>query len=433
MKMDLSSQQELIKKYQWAGKVRLICFTILFLFLLAMKAVGGYTYLNSAVLSLIFIEALLNRPYSLFLRKVDLYRFQFYQMFTDIIAISWLIYYLGGIEAPVVNLSYYVVILWAGVVSDDLAVFFAVVASAVLFSAVVVMAHFGILPRVTYFDYKMPMPQMLSLLLGNISFLFAFGYFSARSSKIARLLERKKGEEHLRHTHKFLAAGTLIGAIAHDIVNYLITVRAIASVLIEKAQSAAGTGQGQEQEKMLEGLKRIETAEKKSSELLAKLMQFSQKPKEKILPLDIHKVIDDALELTAPMMKMADVAVERVYSAGLAPIAADKDELQEVFVALILNSVDAIVKKGVIGIRTSALAGNSGVEVLFSDTGSGISRENLEKIGEPFFTTKTPDKGVGMGLAIAYEVIARHKGSIAVQGSSGRGTTFVIHLPAALG
>ncbi|MBI5872857.1 MAG: hypothetical protein HZB36_01780 [Candidatus Omnitrophica bacterium] len=426
--MNISSQQELIKKYQWAGKVRLICFTILFLFLLAMKAVGGYTYLNSAVLSLIFVEALLNRPYSFILKKVDIYRFQFYQMFTDIIAISWLIYYLGGIEAPVVNLSYYVVILWAGVVSDDLAVFFAVVASAVLFSAVVVLAHFGILPSVSYFDYKMPRAQMFSLLLGNVSFLFAFGYFSARSSKIARLLERKKQEEHLRHTHKFLAAGTLIGAIAHDIVNHLITVRAFANVLIEKLQNA---GTGQEQGKLIEGLKRIEEAEKKSSELLAKLMQFSQKPKEKILPMDIHKIIDDALELTSPMMKMADVGVTRLYDISLPLISADKDEMQEVFVALVLNSVDAITKKGVITIKTNALSGGAGVEVLFSDTGSGISRENLEKIGEPFFTTKTPDKGVGMGLAIAYEVIARHKGKISIQDTSVGGTTFIIQIPAA--
>ncbi len=426
--MDLSSKGELIKKYQWAGKVRFICFSILFLFLLAMKAVGGYTYLNSAVLSLIFVEALLNRPYPIFLKKVDLYRFQFYQMSTDIIAISWLIYYLGGIEAPVVNLAYYVVILWAGVVSDDLAVFFSVVASAGLFSAVVVLAHFGILPRVTYFNYEMPTAQMFSLLLGNVAFLFAFGYFSARSSKIARLLERRKQEEHLRHTHKFLAAGTLIGAIAHDIVNHLITVRAFASVMIDKTKAEAlDAGQ----EKLLEGLKRIEEAEKKSSELLAKLLQFSQKPKEKILPADVHKIIDEALQLTSPMMKMADVSVERIFASGLPEVAVDKDEIQEVFVALLLNSVDSIVKKGLIKITTRVLSNPAGVEVLFADTGSGIKVENLERIGEPFFTTKTPDKGVGMGLAIAYEVIARHKGRIGIQSTSASGTTFFIQLPAA--
>ncbi len=428
MQLDTAAREELIKKYQWAGKVRFICFSILFLFLLAMKAVGGYSYLNSAIISLILVEALLNRPYLFFINKVDLYRFQFYQMMTDIIAISWVIYYLGGIEAPVVNLAYYVVILWAGVVSDDLAVFFAVMSSAVLFSAVVILPYFGILPRVSFFDYKMPPMQLFSLLLGNIAFLFAFGYFSARSSKITRLLERKKQEEQLRHTHKFLAAGTLVGAIAHDIVNYLITVRAYANVLLEKAES--GAANLPDQDKAVIGLRRIEEAGKNSSQLLAKLLQFSRKPKEKILPADLHKIVDDAIELTGPMMKMADVNAVRSYTPNLPFVAVDKDEIQEVFVALILNSIDAINKKGTITIKTDRTL-EGFVQVIFSDTGSGIKREDLDKIGEPFYTTKTPDKGVGMGLAIAYEVIARHKGKISVQSTIGKGTTFTIYLPVA--
>ncbi len=428
MDIDLNRKQELVKKYQWAGKIRFICFSILFLFLLAMKAVGGYSYLNSAILSLIFVEALINRPYSFLMNRVNLYRFQFYQMITDIIAISWVIYYLGGIEAPVVNLAYYVVILWAGVVSDDLAVFFAVLSSAVLFACVVALPYFGILPRISFFDYKMPPLQLFSLLLGNIAFLFAFGYFSARSSKISRLLERKKQEDHLRHTHKFLAAGTLVGAIAHDIVNYLIVVRAYSSVLLEKAQEAPNMP---DQEKIVNSLKRIEQAGKNSSQLLAKLLQFSRKPKEKILPADINKIIDDALELTGPMVKMADIVVSRLYTPNLPFVAVDKDEMQEVFVALILNSVDALPKKGVITIKTDRTL-NGFVEIVFSDNGVGVKREDLDKIGEPFYTTKTPDKGVGMGLAIAYEVIARQKGKISVQSAPGKGTAFTILLPVAL-
>jgi signal transduction histidine kinase len=425
--MDISFRQDLIKKYQWAGKIRFICFAILFLFLTAMKAVGGYAYLNSVLLILIFVEALLNRPFPFLLKKVDLYRFQFYQMTTDIIAISWVIYYLGGIEAPVVNLAYYVIILWAGVVSDDLAVFFAVFVSAVLFSGVVLLSYFGILPRISFFDYKMPPLQLCSLLLGHISFLFAFGYFSARSSKIARALGRRKQEEHLRHTHKFLAAGTLIGAIAHDIVNQLIRIRAYTNVLLEKM--GPGAPGDPERTRAVESLKHIEEAEKNSTALLAKLLQFSQKPKEKFALADINRVVDDALALTAPLMKMADIGVAKIYGRDLPPISLDKDEIQEVFVALILNSVDAMAKKGVITIRTKISSVRGFIEVVFSDTGTGIQRDHLERIGEPFFTTKTPDKGVGMGLAIAYEVIARHCGRIRVQSVFGEGAVFTIQLP----
>ncbi len=423
--MEESTRQDLIKKYQLAGKIRFLSFTILFLFLLLMKVVGGYSYLNFAVISLIFVEAVLNRPYFFLLKRVDLYRFQFYQMVTDIISISWVLYYMGGIEAPLINLAYYVVILWAGVVSDTLAVFFAVVVSAILFTAVVVLGHFGVLPHITYFDYHMPTPQMYSILLGNISFIFAFGYFSARSSDLTKQLERKKQEDLLRHRRKFLAAGYLVGAIAHDIINHLITIRAYVKILLEKADRL----QDGAKERLTdsEGLKRIEEAEKSSAELLGKLMQFSQNPKEKFRPTDINVVIEDALGLTQPMMKMSDVKIERAFGENLSPILADKDQLQEVFVALILNAIDAITKKGKITVKTQQGVGF--VEVDVSDTGIGIKRENLAKVGEPFFSTKSPEKGLGLGLTIANEIITRHKGKIEVKSAAGQGTTFTMRFP----
>ncbi|OIO36255.1 MAG: hypothetical protein AUJ74_03305 [Candidatus Omnitrophica bacterium CG1_02_44_16] len=423
--MEESARQELIKKYQLAGKIRFLSFTILFLFLLLMKVVGGYFYLNFAVISLIFVEAVLNRPYSFLLKRVDLYRFQFYQMVTDIIAISWVLYYMGGVEAPLINLAYYVVILWAGVVSDTLAVFFAVVVSAVLFTAVVVLGHFGILPRITYFDYHMPTPQMYSILLGNISFLFAFGYFSARSSDLTKLLERKKQEDLLRHRRKFLAAGYLVAAIAHDIINHLITIRAYVKILLERQDKPQMPGE-KARLSDTDGLKRIEEAEKNSAELLEKLLQFSQNPKEKFQPTDINAVIEDALGLTGPIMKMADVKVEKVFAAGLPAIMADKDQLQEVFVIFVLNAIDAIDKKGKITVSTRYCSDDGYIEVAIADTGSGIKREYLDKICDPFFTTKTPDKGLGLGLTIAGEIIARHKGKIDVKSEPGVGTTFTL-------
>jgi signal transduction histidine kinase len=426
--MEESTRQELIKKYQWAGKIRFLSFTILFLFLLLMKVVGGYSYLNFAVISLIFVEAVLNRPYTFLLNRVNLYRFQFYQMVTDIIAISWVLYYMGGIEAPLINLAYYVVILWAGVVSDTLAVFFAVVVSAVLFTAVVVLGHFGVLPRITYFDYHMPAAQMYSILLGNISFLFAFGYFSARSSDLTKLLERKKQEDLLRHRRKFLAAGYLVAAIAHDIINYLITIRAYVKILLERQDKPQPPGE-KERLSDADGLKRIEEAEKNSAELLGKLLQFSQNPKEKFQPTDINAVIEDALGLTGPIMKMSDVKVEKAFAVGLPAVMADKDQLQEVFVIFVLNAIDAIDKKGKIAIRTRFVPDGGYTEVAISDTGIGIKRENIEKIGDPFFTTKSPDKGLGLGLTIANEIIARHKGKVDVKSVAGQGATFTLRFP----
>ena len=422
------TREELIKKYQWAGKIRFLSFSILFLFLLLMKVVGGYSYLNNTVIDLIFIEALLNRPYSFFLKRVNLYRLQFYQMTLDILAISWLIYYMGGIEAPLINMGYYVVILWAGVVSDVLAVFFAVFASSALFACVVVLGHYGILPHISFFDYKMPTPQMYSILLGNISFLFAFGYFSARSSDLTKLLERNKQEELLRHRHKFLAAGYLVAAIAHDITNYLITIRAYVKILSDKIENppAAGTP-----EKLSNAavLKRIEESEQKSTALLDRLMHFSQEPKEKFKPIDVHVIIEDALGLTAPMMRMSDVKLEKLLASSVPLIMADKDQLQEVFVIFILNAIDAMPHKGRLTIKTAFIKATGTVEVSIADTGVGIKREYLDKLSEPFFTTKSPERGIGLGLTIAYGIVAHHRGKINVKSVPGTGTTFMVQLP----
>jgi signal transduction histidine kinase len=394
-----------------------------------MKVVGGYSYLNAALVSLIFVEAVLNQPYNFFLKRVNLYRFQFYQMFVDIVSISWVIYYMGGIEAPIVNIGYYVVILWAGVVSDISAVFFAVVVSVIMYTAVIILGHFGIFPHISHFSYVMPLPHLFSLLLGHVSFLFAFGYFSARSSQLAKQLERRKQEESLRHTHKFLAAGYLVGSIAHDIINHLVAMRAYVEILLEKASSGPA---GDDQRMMVDGLKHIKDAERNSVDLLAKLMQFSQKPKEKFVEVDLHHVIDDALELTLPIRKMADIETVKEFVPQSPMIMGDKDQVQEVFVAMILNAIDAMPKKGKLIIRTLSLLDNELVKVEISDTGVGIKRDQIERISEPFFTTKESGKAIGLGLTIAYGIVARHKGKIEVQSTLGVGTTFTLLFPMAL-
>src|SRR3972149_1433992 len=97
---DNNLRHELIRKYQCAGKIRFVSAMLLFLFLYLMKFIGGYSYLNIFLTALIFVEPPLNQPYKFILDRVDVRRFQFYQMVIDIIAVSWVVYYMGGIEAP---------------------------------------------------------------------------------------------------------------------------------------------------------------------------------------------------------------------------------------------------------------------------------------------------------------------------------------------
>ena len=411
---------ELLKKYRVAGKIRFLSFFLLFLFLLLMRAFGGYSYLNTAFISLILVEAIINQPYAFIIKRVNVHRLKYYQMTTDIIAISWVLYYMGGIEAPIVIIAYYAIILWAGIAFTVPAVFFAVFASSFFFAFIVIFEYFGYLPPVSYYGYQMPAVQMISLLTGNIAFLFAFGYFSAYSSRFIRSLQIKRQEETLRGAHKLMATGHLVGRTAHDLLNVLNNADGYTKILQDQTIDNADRS---------ETLKAIENLHKQSFILVNRLGSFSQENKGALKPIDVHKAIDDALELANPILRYTKIIVEKIFDIRVPLINTNGNELQEAFLVFILNSIDAISKEGKLIIRTDYLEKEETINIVFSDTGIGIKQEDLNKIGEMFFTTKEAGKGSGMGLMTAYAIIKGGKGRIDVESVAGKGTTFSIRLP----
>jgi len=385
-----------------------------------MKWVGGYEYLNTVLMSLILIEALLNQPYDFIVRRVNIYRLQYYQMTVDIIAISWFLYYMGGIDAPVVGIAYYAVILWAGVTSTTHAVFFAVIASAISFSLIVILSHNGILPQVSFYNYKMPDMKMFSLLVGNVSYLFAFGYFSAYSSKVIKLLERKGRDESLRYAHKFSAIDHLIGQTTHDMLGRFNNVKGCADLLLKEDDLTSDES---------ELLNMIMEEQSKGIVLLHRLSKFSRNQDPKFELSDINEIVEDATGLTWPVVKYSNMTIEKIFASDIPSIMAIKDQLQEIFVAMILNALDATVEKGTLTIQTSYHKEENIIEILLSDTGVGIKEEYLKRIEESFFTTKGQQKRLGIGLAISREIILKHKGKLQVKSTEGEGATFTIRLP----
>lgn len=411
---------ELLAKYKLAGKIRFLSFLLLFLFLLLMKTFGGYSYLNGAFIALILIEAVANQPYAFITNRVDVYRFQYFQMATDIIAISWIIYYMGGIEAPIVGIAYYAIILWAGVASSARAVFFAVFTSSFFFSLIVALEYFGYLPSTSHYDYRMPVAQLISLLIGNTAFFFAFGYFSAHSSAVIGSLQRKRREDLLRNTRKLIATGHLMGRTAHDVLNDIASAKGYSMLLLDSAVSDT------DKHKMLDAIQRLHN---KSADAIKRIGRFSQESLQEFRLTDLHQTIEDALKLTHPIVRYSKMAVEKTFGPDVPLIKASGSELEEVFVTFIFNALDAISGEGKLIIKTSYIRDGGIVKVIFSDTGSGISHENLKRLGEPFFTTKDHGEGAGLGLATAYGIIARHNGKIHVESTVGKGTAFAISLP----
>lgn len=418
--IDKYTKEELVKKYRLAGKIRFISFFLLLFFLVLMKYIGGYSYLNTTFIALVCVETILNQPFDFFVNRVNIRRFQYYQMTVDIIAISWIMHYMGGLEAPIVSIAYYAVILWAGVVSTTAAVFFSVIVSVVLFSAIVLLEHFGLIPFVSFYEYKIPTSQMISLLLGNISFMFAFGYFSAHSSKVIKFLQRNRQEESLCNAHKLVATGSLVGYTAHDILNQLSCIKGYADILISEGGLSSYT------QEMIESIRKLEI---KSANLVKRLAKFSEKTKLEFDVVDIKKIFEDALEVCWPLIKYSKMKIETKFAPDLPNIMANKSQLQEVFFIFLINSMDAISKQGTFTIETRYNTQDGMAEITLSDTGEGISPEGLKRLGEAFFTTRGAGKGKGLGLITAYGIINRHNGKINVKSEVGRGTTFRIQLP----
>jgi len=107
----------------------------------------------------------------------------------------------------------------------------------------------------------------------------------------------------------------------------------------------------------------------------------------------------------------------------------DSSQVQQIFTNIILNAAEAIDGQGEVTIATRTAESGEFIEIEFTDTGCGIPQENLDKIFDPFFTTKEVGRGTGLGLAVSYGIIARHRGTIEVKSNPGKGTTFIVRLP----
>jgi signal transduction histidine kinase len=144
-------------------------------------------------------------------------------------------------------------------------------------------------------------------------------------------------------------------------------------------------------------------------------------------PIDINEILEEIIEKAKFIAGNKEINFNKNLYKKLPKTNADKDLIRDVFLNLINNSIQAISSKGTISLKTSN--GNNFIITEISDSGVGISKENLEKVFKPFFSTKGYGKGTGLGLSFAERVIKEHKGKIEVTSKPEKGTTFKIFLP----
>ncbi len=244
------------------------------------------------------------------------------------------------------------------------------------------------------------------------------GYFAIHRD----LSEKRTFERQLIHSQKMESIGTLAAGIAHEVGNPLASI----SALVQVAQRST------KEPLVIEKLSLVKNQITRISKIIRDLVDFSRPSNYELKFTDINKVLIEAMEITKVGTKAKDITFEAELSEMLPNLPLIADQIQQVFLNILLNAVDAISEKKVknkekISIKSSVE--NDFVIITFSDTGPGISDDNLNKIFEPFFTTKKEGKGTGLGLWVSYGIVKSFQGEIKVSSKLGKGTTFTIKLP----
>ncbi len=231
-------------------------------------------------------------------------------------------------------------------------------------------------------------------------------------------------QRQLVHAEKLSALGHMAATLAHEIGTPLNSISGyIQLMLAEKRDPEVRTRR----------LKIIESQLERLTQTIRNLLHSTRQPAPKLEPLNVNQLLEELVNLTQPEMSRRGVHFVRQMHASLPPVSGDPGLLQQVFLNLITNAFDAMPHGGVLTIATGfgePFSQNGAmVEVRIIDNGTGMSEVIKRKATEPFFTTKEPGKGAGLGLAICDEIIRSHQGKLVIESLEGKGSAIRVQLP----
>ncbi len=234
----------------------------------------------------------------------------------------------------------------------------------------------------------------------------------------------EKLEEMAKRTEKLVAMGEMAANIAHEIRNPLGSIELFASLLMKDLKDKNYQGR----------LSHIITSVKNMDNKISNLLLFTTQRNPVMRNINLHRIMKEVLRFSDPIIKQEGITLSVSYSGVEPYVRGDAEMLKQVFLNILLNSIQAMMDGGSLRIETIVSRDREGVsavdrnvEVRISDTGVGIPRENLKKIFDPFFSTR--ERGSGLGLAIVHNIVHVHNGSIDVESKEEEGTVFSILLP----
>ena len=237
------------------------------------------------------------------------------------------------------------------------------------------------------------------------------------------ITERMELESQLTQAEKLSSIGLLAAGVAHEVNTPLAVISSYAQMLTKQISGDAKLGPL---------LEKITRQTFRASEIVNNLLNFSRTGATEFSAIDLNKIITETLTLLEHQLKTSQVKVQTDLYAGLPLIHGNSGKLQQVFLNLFLNAKDAMAGKG--GTLHISTTNGDSVQVNISDSGAGIAPEHINRIYDPFFTTKNvpregQSRGTGLGLSVTYGIIQEHAGKIRVDSQPGQGTTFQLEFP----
>jgi signal transduction histidine kinase len=244
-------------------------------------------------------------------------------------------------------------------------------------------------------------------------------------------LELKEAREEVVRSEKLSSLGRLAAGVAHEVGNPIGAILGYTNLLMDHVG---------DNEEAMDYLKRIEKEVTRTNTIVRELLDFSRPSPSEAGPVDVNNLITESTGFLAHQKLMESIKIETALDQGMGMVWADADQLKQVLVNLMLNAGDAMEGDGSLAVTSRQVAlgqeeddpdesRGKHIQVLVSDTGKGIASSELNKIFDPFYTTKPPGKGTGLGLAISLRIIESFGGSIYVASVEGEGSTFTIELP----
>lgn len=269
------------------------------------------------------------------------------------------------------------------------------------------------------------------IIIGGILVIIIGAFFTTRSmmNELTEMERQKaRSDEMMMQESKMAALGKMAAGIAHEINNPLAVIGEQAG-WIKDLLGAQDLSQSPSLKELADTVNKIEYHINRAKTVTHRLLGFARRMEPVTEKVNISKVLDDTIDFLGNEARYRNIEVHTDYAPDLPVTTSDSSQLQQVFLNILNNAIDAIGKDGEISIKSKFIPDNNEIAIEISDNGPGIPKEMLNKVFDPFFTTKEVGKGTGLGLSISYSIVEKLKGRMLAASEEGKGTTFTIYLP----